>query len=78
MRRLVVSSASLGLVALALGVSGCTGGGVETGIPQDTTRQPIPADIQTKMGPPPKKMPTPGKVGLLHRHGLPSNAGAYV
>jgi hypothetical protein len=75
MRRLVASGLCVGLVALALGASGC-GGGIEPGIPQDTKPQPLPPNIQTKMGPPPKTPPAPGKVGLLQRQGLPSNARA--
>jgi hypothetical protein len=54
----------IGLAVVALGVSGC-GGGIEQGIPKDTTLQPIPANVQTRMGPPPKRMPTPGKTGFL-------------
>jgi hypothetical protein len=60
MRRLVVSGVCVGVVALALGASGCGGGGIEPGVPQDTKPQPLPDNIQTKMGPPPKKAPAPG------------------
>jgi hypothetical protein len=60
MRRIVFS----GLALVALGVSGC-GGGIEQGVPKDTTPQPVPANVQTRIGPPPKKMPTPGKVGAV-------------
>jgi hypothetical protein len=76
MRRIVLSGACVGLVALALGASGCSGGGLEAGIPQDTKPQPLPANVQTKMGPRPKKMPTPGKVGFLFAPGRSTAAGA--
>jgi hypothetical protein len=76
MRRIVLSGACVGLVALALGASGCSGGGIEAGIPQDTKPQPLPPNIQTKMGPAPKKMPTPGKVGLLHAPAWPTASRA--
>jgi len=59
MRRSLVSCLGAGLVAMALGASGC-GGGIEQGVPKDTTLQPPPSSIQTHMGPPPKKMPTAG------------------
>jgi hypothetical protein len=64
MRRFVMSGLGIGLAVVALGMSGC-GGGIEQGIPKDTTLQPIPANVQTRMGPPPKRMPTPRKAGIL-------------
>jgi hypothetical protein len=65
MRRVVMT----GLLATAFGVSGCGGAGIEQGIPQDTTPQPLPANVQTRMGPPPRKMPTPGHTGVLRGPG---------
>ncbi len=74
MRRLVLS----GLAAVALGATGCSGGGVETGMPTDTKPQPIPSNVQTKMGPPPKKMPTAGKEGAWYVPGSPRNTSVYA
>jgi hypothetical protein len=74
MRRLVISGLGVGLIGMTLGLSGC-GGGIEQGIPQDTKPQPIPSNVQTKMGPPPKRLPTPGHTGF--RRG-PASAGKVL
>ncbi len=39
------------LVAMAFGVSGCGGDGLEQGLPQDTAPAVIPSNVQTKMMP---------------------------
>ena len=64
MRRSVMSALAAGLFAASLAVSGCGGGGIEEGVPQgDLKPPPVPENVQTKMGPPPKKLPEPGKTG---------------
>ncbi len=66
MRRSVMSALAAGVFAASLAVSGCSGGGVEEGMPAgDLKPQPVPENVQTKMGPPPKKLPEPGKTGAL-------------
>jgi hypothetical protein len=62
MKRIVMSVLGAGLIGLALGVTGCGGGGMEEGVPADAkTAKPVIMD--SKMGPPPRSMPTPGKTG---------------
>jgi hypothetical protein len=62
MRRIVMGGLGAGLVAMSLGVSGCSGGGgIGEGMPADVGSLPKPAIMDSKMGPPPK--PVHGKVG---------------
>ncbi len=63
MRRIVVGGLGAALAVMALGAPGC-GGGIEQGVPQDTKPQPVPANVQTRMGPPPKKLPHAGHSSL--------------
>jgi hypothetical protein len=51
MRRFAMGGFGAVLVAIAFGVPGCGGGGVEEGLPQDTTTPAIPANVQMKMVP---------------------------
>jgi hypothetical protein len=68
MKRAVVSALSVFLVAALLGLTGCEGGGVETGMPDAAAKPDIPLDGKANMAtgetPPPsvakKPMPTKG------------------
>jgi len=51
MRRFKMGGFGAVLVAIAFGVSGCGGGGVDEGLPLDTTTPPIPPNVQMKMVP---------------------------
>lgn len=51
MRRIAKGGVVAVLVAIAFGVSGCGGGGIDEGIPLDTTTPPIPPNVQMKMVP---------------------------
>ncbi len=62
MRRSVMSVLTAGLFAASLFMSGCGGGGIDEGMPADVKPQPIPSNVQTKMGPP-SKGNAHGKVG---------------
>ena len=62
MRRSVMSVLAVGVFAASLVLPGCGGGGIDEGMPQgDLKPAPVPKDVQTNMGPPPKKLPEPGK-----------------
>ncbi|MHB1561259.1 MAG: hypothetical protein ACYC61_27755 [Isosphaeraceae bacterium] len=64
MRRTVMSALTAGVFAASVAVSGCGGGGIDEGMPQgDLKPAPVPENVQIKMGPPPKQLPTPGKTG---------------
>jgi hypothetical protein len=62
MRRSVMSALTAGLFAASLALSGCGGSGIDEGVPAEVKPQPLPADVQSKMGPPPKAN-AHGKVG---------------
>jgi hypothetical protein len=51
MRRFKMIGFGAVLAAIVFGVSGCGGGGLAEGLPQDTATPPIPPNVQMKMVP---------------------------
>jgi hypothetical protein len=67
MKRTVVSALSVFLVAALLGLTGCEGGGVETGMPDAAAKPDIPLDGKANMAdgatPPPNAKPVAKPTG---------------
>lgn len=62
MKRHAIFGLGAALATVCLTVSGCGGGGMSEGMPQDVNSA-TPARIESRMGPPSRAKATHGKVG---------------